>query len=244
VNTLRDITLDHRVAITQKTCSLDACLSATSLDHKLTTADLYAEERSEWLRTRRALEDHIAELVLRLEQYEPQCAVNKEEDGCDCSGCDCEGEETPTPTLSSGPSTSPAPTISGEFDVSTDTELSDAVDSAPGDGRQWLITLISNLMVRSEIKLVGSTNIKIAGDSKLERRALVRPTLVHDGGFLAILVRSKPLFTTLSSRYNRRCSLPVVLHAYARKLGDQRVRLLLSIHWPKLHGRDQQLLVR
>ena len=97
--------------------------------------------------------------------------------------CACDGGLTPsaTPTVSDGPTFSPAPTVSG-FDVLTHDELSDAVDNAPDNGRQWAITIVTNVIaVESALFLRNGINIKIMGDNALGQRARIRPTNNYDG---------------------------------------------------------------
>ena len=105
--------------------------------------------------------------------------------------CACDGGLTPsaTPTVSDGPTFSPAPTVSG-FDVLTHDQLSDAVDNAPDNGRQWAITIVTNVIaVESALFLRTGTNIKIMGDSTLGQRARVRPAQSYSGSFLDGRVR-------------------------------------------------------
>ena len=105
--------------------------------------------------------------------------------GCDCSGCICY-EPSTSPTVSDEPTASPAPTFS-RYDVSSHNELSDAVDSVPGTGRLWVITIVANMVaIQSAIPLGMGTNIKVAGDSALGQRARIRPTQTNNyDGFLS-----------------------------------------------------------
>ena len=66
---VRCIVLD-RVVITN--CAAPSVVRLPPLDPELTPADLSDQERSEWLRTERTLDNRIAEPAMRLERYEPQ----------------------------------------------------------------------------------------------------------------------------------------------------------------------------
>ena len=79
----------------------------------------------------------------------------------------------PTPVPTSSPTSSQAPTLTGEYDISTYTELIDAVGSAE-DGREWALTLKNDVIANTSIVIASNTQIKVVGSSALGHRAQVQ----------------------------------------------------------------------
>ena len=86
---------------------------------------------------------------------------------------------TASPTVSAPPTLSQAPTLSGVYDISNHNELSDAITSAE-EGREWILTITSDLVTNSSIVPASNTRLKIVGSSALGRRARITP--VYTGG--------------------------------------------------------------
>ena len=105
--------------------------------------------------------------------------------------CACGGGSTrvtPSPTVSNDPTISPAPTTFGNFEVATFGELSDAIESAPNSGRQWVITLIGRISIRSMLDLAPGTSIKLAGPLT-QPQVRVFPTLANNADGFLFMVR-------------------------------------------------------
>ena len=105
--------------------------------------------------------------------------------------CACGGGSTrvtPSPTVSNDPTISPAPTTFGNFEVATFGELSDAIESAPNSGRQWVITLIGRISIRSMLDLAPGTSIKLAGPLT-QPQVCVFPSLANNADGFLFMVR-------------------------------------------------------
>ena len=81
---------------------------------------------------------------------------------------------TASPSISAVPTTSQAPTLSGKYDISNHADLSDAVASAE-EGREWVLTVMNDIVANSSIVLPSHSLIKVIGSSALGRRVKVTP---------------------------------------------------------------------
>ena len=114
---------------------------------------------------------------------------------CDvaCGYCsesaDSEGAPSPSPTSSNPtatftPTTSHAPTLTGVYDVSSFTELYDAINTAEDD-RPWVLTLTGDISGNDTIYVRQNKNIKVIGSSALGRRARITPGVANPPGFIS-----------------------------------------------------------
>ena len=94
---------------------------------------------------------------------------------------------TNEPTVSFAPTLSPAPSLSGQFDISSWTEACAALASAE-DGREWVLTITGDIYVGNcgdFSRLVPRhKNIKVVGSEALGRQAQIIPEAGHSAGFL------------------------------------------------------------
>ena len=82
---------------------------------------------------------------------------------------------TVNPTASVSPTSSNAPTLAGNYDVSDFTEFSNAIDTAMDD-RPWVLTVTNDISIERALTILPRKHIKVIGSSALGRRALIAPS--------------------------------------------------------------------
>ena len=85
---------------------------------------------------------------------------------------------TTVPTISAPPSSSLAPTLTGSYEVSTDTELRDQIAVAE-EGREWTLTVTDDFSVNRTFVIPRFKHIKVIGSSRLGRRARFTKGIVN-----------------------------------------------------------------
>jgi hypothetical protein len=85
---------------------------------------------------------------------------------------------TSSPTISAPPSSSLAPSLTGNNEVSTDAELRDQIAVAE-DGREWTLTVTDDFGVNRTFVIPRFKHFKVIGSSNLGRRARFTKSIVN-----------------------------------------------------------------